>query len=113
MTALASRLTLSKKLYLALDYHDVVIGPSQDGGYYLLGMNTLIPELFQNMPWSTDQVLCSRRLRSFNRKDCYISYYPPLRDVDTLEDWEAEKASFFVNRRSDSNSQLIYSITSF
>ncbi|MBC7651834.1 MAG: TIGR04282 family arsenosugar biosynthesis glycosyltransferase [Deinococcales bacterium] len=36
---------------------DTVIGPCNDGGYYLLGMKQLIPELFDNIQWSTNDVL--------------------------------------------------------
>lgn len=41
----------------ALDLHEVVIGPAEDGGYYLIGMRNPMPELLTNMPWSTDRVL--------------------------------------------------------
>ena len=39
-----------------LTRNDVVIGPTFDGGYYLLGMNKLVPELFENKNWSTETV---------------------------------------------------------
>ena len=41
----------------ALDTHEVVIGPAEDGGYYLIGMRRALPQLLVDMPWSTDQVL--------------------------------------------------------
>ena len=41
----------------ALNDHEVVIGPAEDGGYYLIGMRQPMPELLTDMPWSTDQVL--------------------------------------------------------
>jgi rSAM/selenodomain-associated transferase 1 len=41
----------------ALKKHKVVIGPAEDGGYYLIGMSNALPELLTDMPWSTDQVL--------------------------------------------------------
>ena len=41
----------------ALQTHDVVVGPAEDGGYYLIGMRESRPELFIDMPWSTQQVL--------------------------------------------------------
>lgn len=41
----------------ALQTHDVVIGPADDGGYYLIGMRTPLPQLLTDMPWSTDRVL--------------------------------------------------------
>lgn len=74
--------------YKALDSHDVVVGPSADGGYYLLGMNRLLPELFEEIPWSTDRVLpqtlqrCRRLGLSRHRLDT-------LNDIDTKADWEA------------------------
>ena len=36
---------------------DAVVGPSTDGGYWLLGLSRPIPELFRDMPWSTPEVL--------------------------------------------------------
>ena len=41
----------------ALDTNNVVIGPANDGGYYLLGMNSYIPALFDGIHWSTETVL--------------------------------------------------------
>lgn len=41
----------------ALQTHDVVIGPADDGGYYLIGMRAPLPQLLTDMPWSTDRVL--------------------------------------------------------
>ena len=40
-----------------LKTNDVVIGPAEDGGYYLLGMRKLVPEIFRGIPWSTERVL--------------------------------------------------------
>jgi len=42
--------------FTALDNNDTVIGPAQDGGYYLLGMNTLIKDVFFNKNWGNDSV---------------------------------------------------------
>ena len=36
---------------------DVVLGPSEDGGYYLVGLNAPAPPLFEGVPWSTERVL--------------------------------------------------------
>lgn len=69
----------------ALQSYDTVFGPSEDGGYYLIGMNRLIPEIFENKPWSTDDLLTItlRELSMFG-----ISYVTlnELNDVDTIED---------------------------
>jgi hypothetical protein len=63
----------------------VVVGPCPDGGYYLIGLSRLIPELFRNMPWSTERVVaetdaCARRF------GLGVSYLPPWHDVDTAAD---------------------------
>ncbi|MEN8662608.1 MAG: TIGR04282 family arsenosugar biosynthesis glycosyltransferase [Lentimonas sp.] len=36
---------------------DVVFGPSEDGGYYLIGLRSPFPQLFQDIPWSTCKTL--------------------------------------------------------
>jgi len=42
--------------FALLNSHDIVLGPSTDGGYYLLGMNSCHEELFRNINWSTSSV---------------------------------------------------------
>ena len=68
-----------------LDGHDIVLGPSTDGGYYLLGMNTLQP-VFDGIEWSTDKVLRQTlvRLASLHLSNAML---PEMADVDTEEDY--------------------------
>lgn len=40
-----------------LDQSEVVLGPSTDGGYYLIGMSSFYPEVFQGITWSSETVL--------------------------------------------------------
>lgn len=70
-----------------LGTHDFVIGPAMDGGYYLLGMKRLTPDLFQNMTWSTDQVFRETTDRMAARGGTYYQL-PTLSDIDYAEDWE-------------------------
>ncbi len=53
------RLEILREAFKYLDAPDrrAVLGPSQDGGYYLVGMNQAIPEIFSGMTWSHDRVL--------------------------------------------------------
>ncbi|MGH7873306.1 MAG: TIGR04282 family arsenosugar biosynthesis glycosyltransferase [Candidatus Binatia bacterium] len=53
------QLQILRQAFAHLDVRDrqVVFGPSQDGGYYLVGTNRLIPEIFSGMSWSHDEVL--------------------------------------------------------
>ncbi len=68
--------------------HDLVLGPATDGGYWLIGLNRLHPELFNDINWSTSAVLsetlaCAKRLRLSHQ------LLRPLSDVDTKADWDA------------------------
>ena len=45
------------RAFTNLDNYDVALGPSKDGGYYLIGMKKPYPALFQDMAWSTSLVL--------------------------------------------------------
>ena len=76
--------------FAALPSCDAVIGPSLDGGYYLIGFKTetFLPELFQGIPWSTEGVLKST-LAIADRKGLRVSLLPPWRDIDTHEDLKA------------------------
>jgi rSAM/selenodomain-associated transferase 1 len=71
-----------------LERHDLVLGPAQDGGYYLLGLGRMAPELFVGIPWSTDQVLALTR-RKAEQSGLTTALLTPCRDVDTLEDLQA------------------------
>jgi rSAM/selenodomain-associated transferase 1 len=67
----------------------LVIGPAYDGGYYLIGGRTPLPDIFTGMPWGTDRVLAETRTR-LTRINAAWYELPTLRDVDTAEDARAE-----------------------
>jgi len=69
-----------------LDDNDVVIGPAQDGGYYLLGMKDLHSFIFQNKAWSTSG-LFEATVSEIKEKGMSISVLPVLNDVDEYEDY--------------------------
>ncbi|GMQ27602.1 TIGR04282 family arsenosugar biosynthesis glycosyltransferase [Algoriphagus confluentis] len=68
-----------------LETNEVVIGPAEDGGYYLLGLKSLHPELFRSIAWSTGSVLKETlgRARAFRLKSELLVQ---LSDLDTEED---------------------------
>jgi rSAM/selenodomain-associated transferase 1 len=70
---------------LARDEADVVIGPSDDGGYYLIGLRRPQPALFAQMPWSTPEVraITLTRARALGLR---VRLLPSWFDVDTAED---------------------------
>ncbi|NEM99243.1 TIGR04282 family arsenosugar biosynthesis glycosyltransferase [Pontibacter burrus] len=78
----------------ALRTHEVVLGPALDGGYYLLGMNKLYPELFRDKQWSTSEVLPAT-IYDVERLHLSHKLLPELSDVDHLEDvdfdWKADE----------------------
>lgn len=47
----------------ALRTSDVVLGPALDGGYYLIGFSRPAPQVFRDIPWSTEKVLEATRAR--------------------------------------------------
>ena len=68
-----------------LESHEVVIGPADDGGYYLIAMRRSLPELLVDMPWSTDEVLPEtlRRLQAMGIEPLLLE---TLSDCDRPED---------------------------
>lgn len=81
---------LLSEAFAALDGAKVVIGPSQDGGYYLIGMQAeaarhLYPLLFDGMVWSTAEVFAETTRRLVNAA-ITPAVLATLRDIDTPED---------------------------
>jgi hypothetical protein len=72
---------------VALPQTDVVLGPSDDGGYYLIGLRTLHPELFEDIPWSTAAVLPETRRRAAAKR-LTVTDLPVWFDIDTSADLE-------------------------
>ena len=74
--------------FAQLETHDFVVGPSTDGGYYLLGFgqNNLNNFVFENMDWSTDKVLPTtlNRIKAYGKTVCLL---PELTDIDEEKDW--------------------------
>ena len=68
-----------------LENKDAVIGPADDGGYYLLGMNTYIPQIFKNINWSTATVLQETK-EKLKKLEYEFRQLEALNDVDTEED---------------------------
>jgi len=69
----------------ALRDHDVVLGPATDGGYYLIGMKRLVPDLFSGMDWGTDCVF-QQTTEAIQRLGLTLAQLPQLNDVDRPED---------------------------
>jgi len=70
---------------LSLPGPDVVLGPTEDGGYYLIGVRAARPELFEGIAWSTPAVL-GETLRRAEKAGLSTACLAPWSDVDTAGD---------------------------
>ncbi len=68
--------------FIELNKNKVVIGPSIDGGYYLLGLNKKMPKIFEGIKWGTQSVL-AETLKLLEQEPYIL---PELNDIDTFED---------------------------
>ena len=71
------------KAFTALENSDFVVGPAEDGGYYLLGMNTFNADVFKNKIWGTETVL-NATLKNIKNKN--IKLLETKNDIDLYED---------------------------
>ena len=71
----------------ALTTHDLVLGPTEDGGYLLIGMNSPYPELFKDIPWSTNEV-SQQTLRVATQLNLQTKCLDVVWDVDNKRDYE-------------------------
>jgi rSAM/selenodomain-associated transferase 1 len=70
----------------AWDAEDAAIGPTEDGGYYLLALRREQPALFENIRWSTSETLADT-LAQAKAASIRMHQLPTLNDVDTESDW--------------------------
>jgi len=84
--------------------HDVVLGPATDGGYWLIGLRQLQPDLFRGVRWSTENVFPETMQRA---QDAGLSVrlLRELADVDTDRNWSAFLA---VQNRDGNGAQARY-----
>lgn len=70
--------------FRALRSHDVVLGPAEDGGFWLVGVNDPSFARFDGVRWSTRHALADTRATLANRR---VALLAPLADIDTPEDY--------------------------
>jgi rSAM/selenodomain-associated transferase 1 len=76
-----------EEAFTSLEEKDAVIGPSFDGGYYLIGFRdkTFSPGAFKGIPWSTGRVF-EETMKILKHGGLTVHTLPPRRDIDTIED---------------------------
>ena len=84
-----------------LDESDVVLGPSKDGGYYLLGMKDQNNFLFKGIDWGSKKVF-TQTLYKLNAKRRIIKILKKLSDIDTKADLE-----YWLKNKVDSKLKTI------
>lgn len=73
--------------------YDTVIGPAQDGGYYLLGLSRYDPLIFQDIEWSTERVF-EQTLRRVQEQGLNCKILKTLSDIDNIEDLKRTSYKF-------------------
>lgn len=78
---------LISRAFAALENYDGVIGPAQDGGYYLIGFTgkSFLPGVFEGISWSSEKVFQQTTGR-FSEQEKTLFCLSPLQDLDTMED---------------------------
>jgi uncharacterized protein len=77
--------SLIKETFKYLENYETVIGPSSDGGYYLIGLAKLNKDIFSGVPWSTDKVL-EITLKKLEEVNSSYKLLPELIDIDSEDD---------------------------
>ena len=78
--------------------HDACLIPAEDGGYVLLGLKKMIPEVFSEVEWSTSQVL-SQTLDRLAVAGASVAQLPTLWDIDEPSDWQRWQAMHSLNKK--------------
>ena len=74
-----------REAFARLKEHQAVLGPATDGGYYLIGLRSPVPELFRGISWGSDRVF-AESLEILRRLGIQPALLPPLNDIDRPED---------------------------
>ena len=82
-----------EQAFLNLEDHDLVLGPSEDGGYYLLGMKKYYEELFEGISWSTEAVF-QQTMSKAEESGHSVATLAELNDIDNEADWHSVKDKF-------------------
>ena len=96
-----------------LDHNDVVIGPSTDGGYYLLGMQGSLVEVFDGIDWSTPAVLPQtiQRLDKLNKSHVLLAERTDVDDQQDLQQMLTELSSLTDTTGSSASKTLAEKVT--
>jgi rSAM/selenodomain-associated transferase 1 len=89
---------LVRTAFTELEAAPLILGPANDGGYYLIGMREPHAFLFEGIAWSTERVLAQTTALA-RAQGLEIAYLPQLFDVDNVSEYEHWRATGAVNTR--------------
>jgi uncharacterized protein len=75
-----------REAWNSLRVRDVVLGPATDGGYWLIGLRRIQPDLFRDIPWGGEDVF-AETMNRIGQRGLSVQLLRPLADVDTESDW--------------------------
>jgi rSAM/selenodomain-associated transferase 1 len=81
----------------ALERHDAVLGPSDDGGYYLIGVRRYVPDMLSDLPWSSPDTFAATNQR-LSDLGFSVAHLPAWYDVDVVTDLERLRRDVDANR---------------
>ena len=88
-----------KDAFEFLKTSDAVLGETADGGYYLIGLDILKKEIFENVEWSSEETF-EQTVRNIENLDLKLSLLPKWYDVDFPEDLKRLKKELGENSKS-------------
>lgn len=91
-----------EEAFTSLKEKDAVIGPSLDGGYYLIGFKdkTFSSQVFKGIPWSKERVF-EQTTKILEREGLTVHSLKPLKDIDTIEDLRNLSKGLRPSHRND------------
>lgn len=97
-------LTTLNKVIRQMDFYDTVVGPAEDGGYYLLGLKHAYLELFSDIDWGTSKVKAAT-LAKIKSLGLSVLMLETARDIDTWDDLiEFSKGSLITKQSRELHS---------
>ncbi|MBF0385471.1 MAG: TIGR04282 family arsenosugar biosynthesis glycosyltransferase, partial [Candidatus Omnitrophica bacterium] len=98
-------LSYIKTAFRKLSSYDVIFGPSRDGGYYLVGLKMPLRNIFQNIEWSSSEVL-NQSLAKAKKAKKNVYLLKPWQDVDCCDDLERLKKILKKNKSTATNTRI-------
>lgn len=99
--------------FAELEHSRCVLGPSDDGGYYLIGLSEVVPAIFSDIQWSSPQVL-AQTIQQLDSVQASWSQLPVWSDIDEFDDLQRLESKLAdQGERTPDDQQLLDAIRQF